>query len=56
VARIESEYIEYKVEIYCKARASMIPVFGRQRHRADSAEDSGAVQIGWQGRGCVLTG
>lgn len=35
MARMESVYIEYNVEIDCKARARMIPVFGRQRHLAD---------------------
>ena len=49
------EYVEYDVEKKINAaRARMISISGGQRTVQILAEDGDVVQIGWQGRGCVV--
>ena len=48
------EYVEYDVEMDTEARARMIAISGGQRTVPILAEDGDVVQIGWQGRGCVV--
>jgi glutaredoxin 3 len=48
------EYIEYDVETDLEARARMIAISGGQCTVPTLAEDGGVLQIGWQGRGCVV--
>ena len=50
------EYIEYDVEKDREALARMIEISGGQRTVPVLANDGGIVQIGWQGRGCVVAG
>jgi glutaredoxin len=50
------EYVEYDVETDHEARARMIALSGGQRTVPILAQDGGLVQIGWQGRGCVVAG
>jgi glutaredoxin len=50
------EYVEYDVEADHEARARMIAISGGQRTVPILAEDGDVVQIGWQGRGCVVAG
>lgn len=54
------EYVEYDVELNQQARARMIAISGGQRTvpvlLENGAEDGPVVQIGWQGRGCVVAG
>jgi glutaredoxin len=49
------EYVEYDVEADPSARARMLAISGGQRTVPILAEDGGVVQIGWQGRGCVVS-
>ena len=48
------EFIEYDVENDSAARARMIAISGGQRTVPILAENGDVVQIGWQGRGCVV--
>lgn len=48
------EYVEYDVEADARARERMIAISGGQRIVPVLAENDAAVQIGWQGRGCVV--
>jgi glutaredoxin len=48
------EYIEYDVETDHEARARMLKISGGQRTVPILVEDGALVQIGWQGRGCVV--
>ena len=48
------DYIEYDVEADAGARERMIVIAGGQRIVPVLAENDSAVQIGWQGRGCVV--
>jgi glutaredoxin len=48
------EYVEYDVEADTKARERMIAVSGGQRMVPVLAENDSVVQIGWQGRGCMI--
>lgn len=48
------DYIEYDVEADPRARERMIAISGGQRIVPVLAENDSAVQIGWQGRGCVV--
>ena len=48
------EFIEYDVENDSAARARMIEISGGQRTVPILAENGDVVQIGWQGRGCVV--
>lgn len=50
------EYVEYDVESDSEAHARMIAISGGQRTVPILAEDGDIVQIGWQGRGCVIAG
>ena len=49
------EYLEYDVEDDREARARMIAISGGQRTVPVLVADGRVVQIGWQGRGCVVT-
>jgi glutaredoxin len=48
------EYVEYDVEADRDARAQMIALSGGQRTVPMLAEGNSVVQIGWQGRGCIV--
>ena len=48
------DYVEYDVEADADARARMIAISGGQRTVPILADDGDVVQIGWQGRGCVV--
>jgi glutaredoxin len=48
------EYEEYDVEADSAARARMMTIAGGQRTVPVLAKDGAVVQIGWQGRGCVV--
>jgi glutaredoxin len=50
------EYVEYDVERDHEARARMMAISEGQRTVPILVEDGGVVQIGWQGRGCVVAG
>jgi glutaredoxin len=50
------EYVEYDVEEDLSARARMLAISGGQRTVPLLAEDGEVLQIGWQGRGCVVSG
>ena len=49
------DYVEYDVEADLSARARMIEVSGGQRTVPILVEDGDLAQIGWQGRGCVVS-
>jgi glutaredoxin len=48
------DFVEFDVERDAQARARMTVVTGGQRTVPVLVEDGKAVQIGWQGRGCVV--
>jgi glutaredoxin 3 len=48
------DYVEYDVEADDQARARMIAISGGQRTVPILVADGRVVQIGWQGRGCVV--
>jgi glutaredoxin len=48
------EFVEYNVERDAAARARMIDLSGGQRLVPMLVEDDAVVQVGWQGRGCVI--
>jgi glutaredoxin len=48
------DYVEYNVETDDAARARMKELTGGQRTVPVLVEDGKVVQIGWQGRGCVV--
>ena len=48
------DYVEYDVDADPQARARMIAISSGQRTVPLLAEDGDLVQIGWQGRGCVV--
>ena len=48
------EFVEYDVEADQAARARMIEISCGQRIVPVLVENGGLVQIGWQGRGCVV--
>ncbi len=48
------EFVEYDVEIDSAAHARMIAISGGQCTVPILAEGGDLVQIGWQGRGCVV--
>ncbi len=50
------EYVEYDVEADSAARARMIALSGGQRTVPVLAKGGGLVQVGWQGRGCIVNG
>jgi glutaredoxin len=51
-----SEFVEYDVEVDRDARDRMRALSGGQRTVPVLVEDGKVVQIGWQGRGCVVSG
>jgi glutaredoxin len=50
----ESEFVEYDVELDAAARQRMLELTDGQRTVPVLVEDGRVVQIGWQGRGCVI--
>jgi glutaredoxin len=50
------EFVEYDVELDSQARARMLELARGQRTVPVLIEDGKVVQIGWQGRGCVVGG
>ncbi len=50
------DFVEYDVETDREAQARMIAISGGQRTVPMLTEDGDVVQIGWQGRGCVIGG
>jgi glutaredoxin len=48
------DYVEYDVEADPDAFSRMLALTGGQRTVPVLVEDGRAVQIGWQGRGCVV--
>ena len=51
-----AEFVEYDVEADRGARDRMRSLSGGQRTVPVLVEDGKVVQIGWQGRGCVVSG
>jgi glutaredoxin len=49
------EFVEYDVEADPEARRRMLALAGGQRTVPVLVEDGKVVQIGWQGRGCVVS-
>jgi mycoredoxin len=48
------EFVEYDVETDPAARARLHALAGGQRTVPVLVEDGKVVQVGWQGRGCVI--
>ena len=48
------DFVEYDVERDAEARARLKAITGGQRTVPVLVENGKAVQIGWQGRGCVI--
>jgi len=51
-----SEFEEYDVEADAAARERMRQLAGAERTVPVLAEDGKVVQVGWQGRGCIIGG
>jgi glutaredoxin len=51
-----AEFVEYDVEADRVARDRMRTLTGGQRTVPVLVDDGKVVQIGWQGRGCVVSG
>ncbi len=51
----EREFVEYDVETDRVALQRMIEITGGQRTIPVLVEDGRVVQIGWQGRGCIIS-
>ena len=49
-----TDFVEYDVEAEPDARERMRELAGAQRMVPILVEDGKVVQIGWQGRGCVV--
>jgi glutaredoxin len=49
-----SEFVEYDVEADAVARGRMREVAGGQRNVPLLVEDGKVVQVGWQGRSCIV--
>lgn len=49
------DYLEYNVEADAEALARMQALTGGQRTVPVLVEDGKVVQIGWHGRGCVVS-
>ncbi len=49
-----SEFVEYDVEADVAARVRMREVAGGQRNVPLLVEDGKVVQVGWQGRSCIV--
>ena len=50
------EFVEYDVDADRPAHARMIAISGGQRTVPILVENGNVVQVGWQGRGCVVAG
>jgi glutaredoxin len=50
------EFVEYDVDSDPAARERMCALSGGQRTVPVLVEDGKVIQVGWQGRGCVLAG
>ncbi len=48
------EFLEYNVDADATARERLKALVGNQRMVPVLVEDEKVVQIGWQGRGCVI--
>lgn len=51
----ERDFVEYDVETDRAALQRMIEITGGQRTIPVLVEDGRVVQVGWQGRGCVIS-
>jgi glutaredoxin len=49
-----ADFVEYDVEVEPEARARMRQLAAAQRMVPVLVEEGRVVQIGWQGRGCVV--
>lgn len=49
-----ADFVEYDVDVEPDARARMRRLAGAQRMVPVLVEEGRVVQIGWQGRGCVV--
>jgi glutaredoxin len=49
------DYVEYDVEADANARRRMMVISGGQRTVPMLVEDGKLAQVGWQGRGCVVS-
>ena len=49
-----SEFVEYDVEADPVARGRMREVAGGQRNVPLLVEDGKVIQVGWQGRSCIV--
>jgi glutaredoxin len=49
-----SEFVEYDVETDAAARERMLQISNGQRTVPVLALDGRLVQVGWQGRGCIV--
>ena len=49
-----TEFVEYDVETDAAARDRMRELQMAAAHRSRLVEDDKVVQIGWQGRGCIV--
>jgi mycoredoxin len=49
-----NEFVEYDVEADPAARVRMREISGGQRTVPILVEDGKVVQVGWQGRGCIV--
>jgi glutaredoxin len=49
-----TDFVEYDVETDRVARERLRSVAGAQRTVPVLVEDGAVVQVGWQGRGCVI--
>jgi glutaredoxin 3 len=49
------DFVEYDVEADDDARKRLLALVSDQRTVPVLVEDGKVVQIGWQGRGCVIT-
>ncbi|HEV2273360.1 MAG TPA: Uxx-star family glutaredoxin-like (seleno)protein [Acidobacteriaceae bacterium] len=49
------EYLEFDVESDPEARARLLALEGGARTIPVLVEDGKIVQIGWQGRGCIMS-
>jgi glutaredoxin len=50
------EFVEYDVDADRAARERMLVLCGGQRTVPVLVEDGKVLQVGWQGRGCVVAG
>ena len=51
---IGHEFVEYDVDADAAARQRMRDLAGGQRNVPVLVEDGKVVQVGWQGRGCMV--